>query len=477
MTPEEKVKSILQDKLHFSAGSKLRRRMLARVLDAQRESQKTKPDSPRGAVRRTITNSRTAKLASIAALVAIAALAISLVPKLTSPAYAIEQTVEALQNVRFLHLVQRDDTGQIRDERWIEIGMDGFQIRYRQQKPHAVIAKYPGAPSMVIEDGQSTAVYRDDKKAVILYDREDQQYQWVGELGKAFENLRQEGKILEENTEYQGRLAHKVWWPYLSVECYVDPETKLPVTLGDAELSYEEPSPEIFEVVYPEGYAIVDARPGATEPLPDWLLEEKSADAKASDAIKQGTDALMDGDYATAAELLATVVETQPNRNWAWFWLGSAQYELGQYDLAVENYTRVLNMLERYPCYYCNYARALAYAQLDADEAAEEDLRICLPEMVRALRLPSAGFIFEYADDPMVRYGQVKPSEPEIIARMINRLRIVSGRNFGYDPNAEAEANEAAIAAWEEWLETDGRIDITLDAELLSIPVGNGQSQ
>ena len=101
---------------------------------------------------------------------------------------------------------RRDEAGQIKDERWIEIGDNGYQIRYRQDNP---------APRNfgVIEDGQSTAVYRHDKKAVIIYDRKDQEFQWVGPLGEVFENLRQEGKILQENIEYKGRPAHKVWWP------------------------------------------------------------------------------------------------------------------------------------------------------------------------------------------------------------------------------------------------------------------------
>jgi len=477
MTPEDKVERILQDRLRFSAGATLRRRMLARTLDAQRESQETNPASLKGAARRTIMNSRTAKLASVAALVALATLAISLVPRFTRPAYAIEQTVEALQNVRFLHIIERDDRGLIEDERWIEIGADGFQIRYRQQNPPSVIATHPGAPLMVIEDGDSTAVYREDKRTVILYDRENKQYQWVGRLGVAFENLRQEGTILEENDEYQGRPVHKVWWPYLSAECYVDPETKLPITLGDTELSYEEPSPEIFEIVFPEGYAIVDTRPGAAESLPDWLLEESSADAKASEAFEQATHALANGDYATAVESFTIVTEIQLRRNWAWFWQGSAHCGLGQYDLAVEKFTKVLEIFEGDPCYYCNYARALAYAQLRADEAAEEDLRICLPEMVRALRIPSAGKMFEYANNPLISRGKAKPSDQEVVTHMINRLRIVSGRRFGYDPGASVEANEVAISAWEEWLETDGQIDITLDAELLPEIPGTGDTQ
>ena len=149
------------------------------------------------------------KLTSIAAVIAVAVLALVFWGRLGTPAYALDQTADALQNVRFLHLIRHNDTNQVVDERWIEIGMEGWQVRYTQDNA-------PPATFSVREDGQSTAVYRHEKKAVIIYDRKDRQYQWVGELGKAFENLRQQGKILQENDQYKGRPAHKVWWPYLS---------------------------------------------------------------------------------------------------------------------------------------------------------------------------------------------------------------------------------------------------------------------
>ena len=135
-------------------------------------------------IERRFTMSRLMKLAAAAVIIIAVLLAITLLDRSTVPAYAIQQTVEALKNVRFLHIVARDQAGQIKDERWIEIGMDGFQVRYRQDSPSNPVA---------IEDGESTAVYRHDKQAVIIYDRKDLQFQWVGELGKALENLRQEG--------------------------------------------------------------------------------------------------------------------------------------------------------------------------------------------------------------------------------------------------------------------------------------------
>ncbi|MHC4641718.1 MAG: tetratricopeptide repeat protein, partial [Planctomycetota bacterium] len=398
------------------------------------------------------------KIAAAAVIIVGVVLSITVVDKLTTEAYALEQTVEAFKNVRFIHLSGRDKADQVKDERWIELGMHGRQVRYRQDKQ---------GESFAIEDGESTAVYRHDKKTMVIYDREDKQYQWIGNLGEFLENLLQKGTIIKENDDYNGRPAHRVWWPMAGAECYVDPETKLPIAIGDTEMSYEQPPAGTFDIVIPQDYAVVDMRPGReTEPIPEWLQDKEIADVRFNEA----THALADGNYAEATELFEYVVEHQSGRNWAWFWLGSAYYKQGQYQLAIDNFNKVFEIFGDNPCHYCNYYRGLAYAQIGMDEAAQQDLQTCLPGMVSALREPSAATIFEYADNPLLRYGKYRPSEQQIVTNMINRLRIISGQNFGYDLNGSAEENEQAIAAWEEWFKNSGEIKVTPDAELVAIP-------
>jgi tetratricopeptide (TPR) repeat protein len=479
MKPRKKVEKAIRGKLRFTAGATFRDRLLTDVMNAREESNEMRPALHEPGIRRTFMRSSVAKLTSIAAVVAVAALSIVFWGRLSTPAYAIEQTVEALQNVRFLHIIGCDEAGEISDERWIEIGEDGYQVRYRQQNPLSVIEKHPGVPSMVIEDGESTAVYRQEKKAVIIYDRSEMQYQWVGQLGKAFDNLLQEGKVLEENSEYQGRLAHKVWWPYMSAECYVDPETKLPMAIGDTELSYEEPPAGAWEITIPDGFVVIDKRPGATPTTtPDWLIAEENTGETKGESFRQGVEALIRSDYTQAAKQLEQALGYD---SWATFWLGSAYYGLGQYDLAAEYFTEMLNtMLKAFGgdvLPYCNYALGLAQAKAGNLEAAKANFEACLPAMIQTLRIPSGGKMFEYADNPKIRCGQHKLSDEEMVVKMINRLRIITGQNFGYDPNGAAKDNEAAIAAWEQWFQTDGQIRFTPDAELLPVPVSSDGEQ
>jgi tetratricopeptide (TPR) repeat protein len=409
-------------------------------------------------IRRIIMKSRITKIAAVAVIIIGVALSITVIDKLTPEAYALVQTVEAFKKVRFIHIMRYDDADQIKDERWIELGTDGRQIRYRQDTPPDFLA---------VEDGESTAVYFHDKKTVVIYDREDKQFQWVGPLGTFIDNLLQKGKIIKENDDYYGRPAHRVWWPMAGAECYVDPVTKLPIAIGEIQMSYEQPPAWTFEIVIPQEYAVVDLRPGReTGPIPEWLQEKEIADVR----FDQATHTLADGNYAEAAELFEYVVKHHSRRNWAWFWLGYSYYKQGQYQSAIDNFNKVFKIFGKNPCYYCNYYRGLAYAQIGMDEAAEQDLQLCLPGMISVLREPSAAAMFEYADNPLLSYGEYQPSEQQIVINMINRLRIVTGQNFGYDPDGNSEEKEQAIAAWENWFKNWGEINVTPDAELVAIP-------
>jgi len=460
MKPTKKVENAIRKKLRFAAGSTLRDLWLAEVLDALEQREGT-----RAALLSPFTRSPLVRLSSLAAVITVVVVALVFWGRLSVPAYAIEQTIEALHTIRFLHIVGRDETGRIADERWIEIGPDGSQVRYRQENPAP-------RPSSFIEDGVTTAVYRHDKKAVILYDRNDRQFQWVGPLRQIFENLRMAGTILRENEMYQGRRVHKVWWPMMGAECYVDPESKLPIAVGRAVLSYEEPPAGTFEIAVPEEYTVLDRRPGAAATtVPDWLQQEDQAQADRNESLRRGAYALVRGDYAEAARQLE---QAGGSDTWARFWLGKAYYELGRCDLAIQNFDavfeglRVIGAGDTIP--FCQYARGLAYTRLGQWDKAKADFEACLPAMIRTLRTPSGGVMFEYADSPLFRSGQYEPGEAEIVTKMINRLRRITGQNFGYDPSHTREQNEAALAAWARWFKTDGRIRFTPEAPQLAVP-------
>jgi len=421
-------------------------------------------------VRRLIMN-RFTKIAAAAGIIIAAVLSITILDKLASPGYAIEQTMEAFKNVRFMHVVRHDEAGQIEDERWIEIGPDGFQVRYRQDNP-------PGR--LIVEDGEAVSVHYKDKDTIVLYDPKKLQYQWIGDIGGWLKELAgQAGKVIEEDVDYWGRKAHRVRWLKLNTDCYIDPETKLPIAVGASQISYEYPPEGTFDIVIPDGVQVVDMRPGA-EPtqVPEWLANKLADDKVAGTDFKNARHALAAGQYEEAANLFTKVVELQSGRNWAWFWLGKAHYELGEYDAAIYEFSKVIDMFadSQMVPHYCHLARGLAYAAKGMEDMARQDLETALPVMIDALLDIEGATMFDYADDPLYRSlpKDERPTAEQSLAMMINRLRVVTGQDFGYNPDAAAEENHQAIAAWCQWYEDSGQIEFTPDAELVPIPARDG---
>ncbi len=188
------------------------------------------------------------KLTPAAALIAIVAVWIAIWQGPSTPAYGLDQTIQAMADVQFIHVLQRDATGSIQEERWIEVGPDGRQIRYRHDRPPNVF---------VIQNGDSVARYDHPRKTVTLYAYDAMPYRWIGPLRETFENLREEGMIIAENVPYRGRRVHTVWWPMMRSVCYVDPDTRLPIAIGDLELSYETPPAQAFDIFTPSGYEAI----------------------------------------------------------------------------------------------------------------------------------------------------------------------------------------------------------------------------
>jgi hypothetical protein len=476
MRPTNNIEKAVK-KLNFTASTTLHDRILDDVLEAQEESIKTKSTLSWPKIRRIIMRKPITKLAAAVAIIFAVALSITVVDKLTSEAYAIEQTIEAFENVQYMHIVRRDKVGNIEDERWIEIGPDGVQARYRQDTPERNF--------FVVDDRQTVMVHHPDKKTVVLYDANEKCWTWIYAPGKVFQELADGGTnyyTVKENVQYKARPAHHLRWVVADIDIYIDPETRLPIAHGDYEIDYEEAPEGTFDIVIPDGVVVVDKRPGAPpSEEPEWMIEEKrkkEMGLSAQDYFEDARRALASGDYIKAVESFSKTVEIQPGRNWAWFWLGRAHYELGEYDLAIWKFSKVIDMFRSHEwrASYCYFARGLAYAKKGMKEAAAEDIDKALPQMILALRNIKAAALFVLADDPLLcadgmREGCHKaPTKKQILAMMINHLRIVTGQNFGYDAYGNSEEKEQAIAAWEEWFKNSGEIKVTPDAELVAIP-------
>jgi tetratricopeptide (TPR) repeat protein len=379
-----------------------------------------------------------ATAAGLAVAVGIAALMIFS----ARPAYALSQTMQAFKQVRFMHIFRYSADGSVADERWIEIGDNGHQLRYRQDT-HAPLDFF------AVQDEKTVlAYYRDkDKNTVVLTTPQQQEYEWIGDFGAFFKDFQGEGTVvIEPNVQFHGRRAYHVRWLKMDAEAYVDPETKLPLSMDGFDIRYEEPPAGTFDIVVPKGALVVDKRPGApSTEEPAWMKDEKTAEVRFAEA----RNAYVAGDYEKAERLYEESVKLQPLNTSGWFWLGCVQSKLTKYDQAIASYTKVIEMFREItgsvPQYAC-LARAMAYRAEGKETEAKRDLALALPLMVDALYHLEGAQMFDYADDPS--YGRhPMPTPEESRTRMYDRLRLATGQA----PTEAAVSDEQRNVFWENW--------------------------
>ncbi len=382
----------------------------------------------------------------------------------TEAAFALSQTGQAMQDVRFMHMVARDEQGITWDERWIEILPKGIQGRYYQKSLVPAGMEVPDYLAWGIEirdDQHTTGVYYPAKETLVLYKSiSGGRYQWIGKIKAFLDDLAGRGdpnKVqVEPDVIHKGRPAHRVRLLDLNMVCYIDPETKLPFAVQDHDVHFGDPPAGIFTTAVPEGVKVVDVRDGEDpEKMPAWLGLGKGTEK----TFAAARIALASGNVKEAAQHFRKFLKVEPLRNWAWFWLGKSHHELGNYELAIEAYSRVIVMYsaigksEQAP--YAYYARGLAYQQAGKPEQAQADFDLVLPMMIDALTKPRAAYMFEFADDPLFRNlsRDQRDAKVDLIgtSNMIQRLRKITGQDFGYDSPGNPEENAKAIRAWKNW--------------------------
>jgi len=121
------------NKSYTRTSSEMDKRVLSDALTAYRKSVASKLAPARTDRRRIIMKSPITKLAAAAVIVGAVMLSIHLWEESTPPAYAFEQTVEAMQGKRSFH-IQTYFQQRRNDEFWAEFDEEGKLIRFRQEE-------------------------------------------------------------------------------------------------------------------------------------------------------------------------------------------------------------------------------------------------------------------------------------------------------------------------------------------------------
>jgi len=104
MKPKKKVENAIRNKLRFTARPTLRDRLLTDVMNAREESMQIRPVPCGPGIGRRIMKTRIAKIASAAAVIAVAALALTFWSRSSAPAYAITDLPAQFEQARTIHV-------------------------------------------------------------------------------------------------------------------------------------------------------------------------------------------------------------------------------------------------------------------------------------------------------------------------------------------------------------------------------------
>jgi len=257
MSSAEKIRKLFV-KSDITVNSKLDDRIINDALTAFDKSEKTKSISSEPNIWRIIKKSKITKLAAVAMIIIFFGIGTVLLDRSASSAFAIEQTIQALQDVTTVHVIGTDWYGN-RYQAWNKINPESGKSEWVciDQTPHGYkIASIPKGSCVWDENGN---VVRYSNKRIVSNDfRYSQVFEQIAE--KMIElNDGEQITIKTEKDAVSDKLfilIHVVT-NIQDYRIFVDPESKLPVRLyfdrADNmkqtartvdEIHYNEPLPE-----------------------------------------------------------------------------------------------------------------------------------------------------------------------------------------------------------------------------------------
>ncbi|MBC8481303.1 MAG: hypothetical protein H8D47_01390 [Planctomycetes bacterium] len=248
-------------------GSEMRSKVLDEALDIQRsQNQQNISDTY---IWRIIMKSKITKFAAAGVIFAVAILSITFLDKAVTPAYAIEQTIEAMRSISSIHAYSTDwDNSQ--GETWVQINPETGQEEYQySDQGNLLIVATPKVTYFYHKDKNLVRVQKEyvPASSVSIANFFEELSKWVQGHGGKYEFHSQ----FDEKLQKEIIMVHVVL-PVMEKELYVriDPQTKLPINLESISskpgqgvksvdsIEYNIPIPEgIFEFKIPEGTKVI----------------------------------------------------------------------------------------------------------------------------------------------------------------------------------------------------------------------------
>lgn len=320
MKSAEKIEQLVK-KIRFSPRACANERILEYTEAVLKQKvDKAKSDRFELNIWRIIMNKPITKITTVAAVLVIIASTVALLDHLAKPAYAIEQTIEAMRNIITVHFFARD--WQNRElETWIKVNPEtgGNDCHYLNE---------PELGQISISTPEITYFYHPEENKVRIV--EGQALRSDVRFGRFIEDvldklIEPEHGEIQINKEYDPNTAKEViiLWAESSeyeIEAFIDPETKLPIRINFAkaipgqiiksidEIYYNEPLPEgLFDFEIPEGAQVIREQsllPLIDDPNYGISAENLSQEEARIKIIKEFWSYVIDRNFEAAHKLL-----------------------------------------------------------------------------------------------------------------------------------------------------------------------------
>ena len=324
MKPIKNIKKIIQESYlknpDIPVSDNKDRRILNDALSAMEESKRTRPVSPGTNLGRLFMQNKLAKIAAAAVLVAAILLSISLLDKSVTPAYAVEQTVEAIKKIETVYM-EGEFYMQGQFECWMRF--DG-----NPDRPTHVWLGRTGHNLCKICSPDSIFGLNKRINRIHFATRDERGKSWIPKFGSIFENATKSSgdtvKIYDDKDIQTGKdiIVVDIKTSKREQKLIIDPETKLPISFStireDApiemmrktlavknltQIRYNEQPPEgIFEL--PADAVIVDNEVDCmVDPDSGLIADGMTKEQACLEIVKQTGQALVELDQVTLCKL------------------------------------------------------------------------------------------------------------------------------------------------------------------------------
>lgn len=333
MRPSDNINELIK-KLHLKASAELDKRVHNDISAALTKSEQTKSVQPEPNIWRTIMKSRIIKLTAAAVIIIAVAISVTILDKSVTPAYAIEQTIEANRGLWFIHLKCEPSTHGHVDEIWAQFDDNRQLTNLRMIYLNTV----DGPKDIVWHEGKAEVWFKAKKRIVVVrkkdilaglkmsYESFDPK-RIVEELYQAQGSENVQIKIQESSAEGEPIIITMMKKADLRIVYMVDPETKLlqqeeSYKLKDGEyiflgriryLDYNNPADSEIFVLKPAAAVIRFDQTAHDIGLAKGDMSDEESAVK---LVRQFVEAAIAQDYTKASKLLANIpagwVEEQP---------------------------------------------------------------------------------------------------------------------------------------------------------------------